>query len=675
MPTLFSPLKLAQNPIVVNVDAADPVTIVTRSGLRYFLDLMVPDYYGANTFSLLVEFEGSERPPEAVAGGTIFRGAFFELQDQLDSLLKRTAPTFGQIGISVCDGLITPYYVKYRIENNDVPIVQQSLPVQYAIKAGVAERDFSVYKDNFFTDYIGKSGRFLTWAEDGRRVQSNQPEFLYWLCNCSPLPAGLKLQVEVLGTDAVYPRDIFTAATLASITPMTVYCLAVGPEALGLTTRTGVVTGYKVWLEDGAGNMLTEVRTYRMESEFRRNVRFVLFANSLGGYDTICLTGQGEEAVALTRNISDRYPDYAFNPQYAEQVINSVTGERQLTINTGWLKASGRAYLQELALTKDAYIATDRAFLPLIPTAESIRSLVDDEGPIGRLLTFKYANPERNFSNLPALKITQAREMAWRPKATACLLDSNGLRTGRLGVMLLEKYYLDDSSRVVEAPFKANTPGTEGYIAPTPSLSCATTPFVSALISRSTSFVRSNCTVGQVGGSATITVPAGKYGSELSQADADAKAEAEYAQNNTQAYTDSNGVCLISPELYAWSVPGGKWHYRTDKPTKTEIVFRDYSGYYVWGTSYSLQTPGGANIFPFGSNDLDFTVNNSGYWNILVYGTPGVSKVVRIYINGVLLQTIPTSYNSDGYQFLSLYPSGVSTLASGDKVYIRTDDV
>ncbi|MVM39487.1 hypothetical protein GO730_20985 [Spirosoma sp. HMF3257] len=666
MPTLFSPLKLAQNPIVVNVDAADPITIVTRSGLRYFLELMVPDYYGANTFSRLVEFEGSERPPEAVAGGYIYRGAFFELQDQLDSLLERTAPTFGQVGISVCDGLITPYYVKYRIENNDVTIVQQSLPVQYAIKAGISERDFSVYKHNFFTDYIGKSGRFLTWGEDGKRVQPNQPEFLYWLCNCSPLPAGLKLQVEVLGTASVYPPDIFTAATLASITPMTVYCLAVGPEALGLTTRPGVVAGYKVWLEDSAGNILTEVRSYRMDPEFRRNVRFVLFANSLGGYDTLCLTGQGEETLTLARNISDRYPDYAYNPQYAEKVINSATGERQLTINTGWLKESGRNYLQELALTKDAYIATDRAFLPLIPSMDSIRHWVDDEGPIGRQLTFKYANPERNFSNLPALTIAQARETGWRPKATACLLDDNGRRTGKKGVMLIEKYYLDDNTRVVETPIKANTPGTAGYISPADSADCATTPYLSVAVSGAGSFVRTTCPAGQFGGYATITIPAGTYGSEISQADADAKASAAWAALNTQDYANTNGSCVLGAQYYAWTVPGGKFHYRTNSP----VNFYIYStGSYPAGNIWTL--PSGPDVYAINTNDLDLPIGvsaTSAQWVYEMKSPIGAGTgQVKIYVNGVLKETRTLDYNSGVGRPLFNGFTGVA----GDKVYME----
>ncbi|SFD46526.1 DUF5977 domain-containing protein [Spirosoma endophyticum] len=675
MTASFLPLNLALNPIVVNVDAADPVAIVGRSGLRYFLQLMVRDYYGANTFSQLIEFEGSESPPESVAGGTIFRGTFFELQDQLESLLYRTAPTFGQTGLSVCDGLVTPYYVKTRIENNDVLLSEDTSTVQYAIKAGVAERDFLAYKDTFFTDFIGKNGRFLTWAEDGKRVQPGQPEFLYWLCNCSPVPAQLNLICEVITSLPDQDRDFFTVSSLTNLTPMTVFSAAVGPDALGLNNRTVPVAAYQVWLEDESGNRLTEVRTYRMDPEFRRNVRFILFANSLGGYDTISLTGQGEEEVKATRTVSDRYSDYSFSPQYAEKVIDAVTGDRQLTVNSGWMSQTARNYLMELVLTKDAYVVTDRAFLPLLPTLETIKQTVDDEGPIGRLLTFRYANPERNFSNLPISPAAgSVRPTGWRPKAMACLLNANGIRTGLMAVTMIEKYYLDTGVRVVNAPIKPNLPGSEGYIPPDYSLACQTTPFLSVAINRPTTVVRSNCPAGQVGGPATIVIPAGTYGSELSLKDANAKAEAEFTRLNTQAYVDVNGTCIIAPELYNVVVPADKWHYRSSTPTKMAVVFRNYDKYPVWGNYINYQAPDNVNTFAFGSNDLNFPATTYGYLNINVYGISGTKKRLMTYKNGVLLTTKNLVMNQDGYQFTDFLPDGFA-FGVGDKFYFRLEDI
>lgn len=661
----YLPLRLAQNPVVVTVDAADPLIYPERAGLRYYLTLMVPDFYGANTFSPLIEFEQSEIPPQQVAGGTIYRGAWFELQDQLDSLLTRKAPTFGQTGIGVCDGLVTPYYLKARITDNDDDIWTRNYPVDYAIKAGVAERDFAAYKGDFFTEFMAQ--QFLTWNADAKLVQPDQPEFLYWVANVTPLAGQLRLQCELTFVDVAKAAEIATVASLDNATPMTVYCLAVGPAAVGAVGHADVVAAYSVWLEDQHGVALTQRRTYRLDPEYRRQTRYLLFANSLGGFDTLCLTGQSDETVKLSRNVSDRYSDYAYAPSYSEQVINSVTGERQLTVNTGWLKPYGLTFLQELLLSKEVYLVTDRAFLPLVPATTDLRAVVDDEDLIGRQLAFTFANPEHNFSNLPRRANIPTRPTAWRPKATTCLLDQNGRRTGKMGVALIEKYYLDDGSRVGEVPIKANVPGTEGYMAPAQSALCAVSPFLSAQVQRTGTFSNQTCPAGQFGGVALVTIPAGEYGSEVSQADADAKAEAAWSRANTQEYANANAPCVAGPQFYTAVVPAGCWHYRSNSPQNFYIY---YKGNPPAGNVFTL--PPGPNVYPVNSNDLDLPLGDlPALWVLDVKAEAGGVGNVKVYVNGLLKQTLRLPYNADNPRPITVD----QVLASGDKVYIEFEHI
>jgi hypothetical protein len=57
-------------------------------------------------------------------------------------------------------------------------------------------------------------------------------------------------------------------------------------------------------------------------------------------------------------------------------------------------------------------------------------------------------------------------------------------------------------------------------------------------------FTRQGCGLGEVGGAVTYTVDAGKYTSTISQADADAKAQADISSNG-QAYANSVGSCYF----------------------------------------------------------------------------------------------------------------------------------
>ncbi|WP_211325344.1 DUF5977 domain-containing protein [Larkinella arboricola] len=668
-------MKLALNPIVVNIEAADPL-LSDRAGLQYFLKVMVPEFYLSNTFNELVELEGSEIPPEEMSQGTIYRGAYFELEEQLEGLLTRTAPEFGQDGIRACEGLVSPYYLTARIENYGEPIYEKTFPVDYVIKAGIDEADFAEYKDYFFTNYI-QGTRFLTWAEDHKRVHPEQPEFLYWLTNVSPLPSQINLRCRVEYAEES-DESPFTVASLDNVASMTVYCAAVGYQALGLESKEGQVIGWRVWLEDANGARLTEDRSYWLDQQYRRNVRFIVFANSLGGFDTLYLTGQGEESLNVVRSISERYPDYNYLPSYAETVINATAGERQLTVSTGWLSKAQREYLQELLLSKEIYYVSERAFLPLVPSFDSVRPVVDDEDLIGRTLTFRFTNPKRNFSKLPILTGVIPRATAWRPKAVACLLDANGKRTGKKAATLIEKYYLDDNSRVAEAPIKPNIPGTEGYIPPVVSPDCAVTPYLNTVISKQGTYTKQGCSTGQVGSTALITIAAETYGSEISQADAQAKAEAAWQALNTQAYANTNGACVFSPETYSYNVPADHFHYRVSDASKISIQYGSPTEQSM-GNGWTVQGSGGSYIFPQFSNDLNFPVSVLYYdfWTLLIKGTRNTQRRVKIYNNGVLMINRLITINGEGFEQINVfYNNGASvfTPVSGDKLYISVEN-
>jgi hypothetical protein len=70
---------------------------------------------------------------------------------------------------------------------------------------------------------------------------------------------------------------------------------------------------------------------------------------------------------------------------------------------------------------------------------------------------------------------------------------------------------------------------------------CPTT-YYNKLISEE--FKKSNCSIGYVGSDVVYAIPAQRYSSTISQADADAKAENELLVNG-QAFADANGICKL----------------------------------------------------------------------------------------------------------------------------------
>ena len=215
-------------------------------------------------------------------------------------------------------------------------------------------------------------------------------------------------------------------------------------------------------------------------------------------------------------------------------------------------------------------------------------------------------------------------------------------------MQLLEKYYLDDNSLYLPRTLKPNVVGEEGYLVPAVSSSCgfSSTPFLSAEINRQGTYVRQNCGDALVGGFATIVIAAGAWGSTISQADANAKAEAEWQGMNTQAYANTNGTCSAFPWAYViggGGVPAGRFwvRYQTSSASAT-----NNSGLYsdpspntagnMWFCQPAYQADQTDVVAP---NVWDVSYGVRSVWTFFVYNN-NVPRVWKYYINGVLKQTV-----------------------------------
>lgn len=544
-------LQLSKLPIVVNVDASSPVTYPDRTPLRYYLEVFVPEFYQGGFISLTT-LEGSEEPPQTIAGVTAYPGANFEIQDLLHGLVESRVPVFGLSQIAICETLVRPYYTKAIRKNGSAPIDEIIQPSSYVYRGGFAETDYAAYKDKFFTSYVGSGRRFLTWKPDFAPLRPDQPEYLGFITNFSPTPSELRLRVEITYED--WSVETITALTLDDVSSMAVYVCPVGPTQLDLQARTNVagkpVSRYKVWLSNENNERLSEERNYLMYRQPYRTLRYILFQNSLGLFDTLACYGDASENLKVQRQTAEKFRGYEYLPDVSERVINRVTGERELTVSTGYqYQGKGmRDYWQELFFAEQVYLITDREHIPLTLISDSYLADDDREKTVGRTLTFHYTNKETSYSRLPALASTPARPTGWRGDAQACELNqSTGLRNGKKRYGLLVKYYIDNGEDVKPRTQKPNVLGTEGYIPWWDSADCeaATTPYQNTVLNQTSVYKRNNCAVGQVGGNWTITVAAGAYGSEVSQGDADGKAAAAANALDTQENANAYGTCIV----------------------------------------------------------------------------------------------------------------------------------
>ena len=673
-PLTYLPLRLSGNQIAYTIDAADEA-ITDRSGLAYYLCIKKPKAYLSGEFEDLITLPGREEPEIVEMGASYYPGAQFDIAVFLADYLKRTVPRPNQVDVDLCGELTMPYYVQSWIENDGALVADstKTRSLEYVMRGRLDTEGYAVWRSEFFTTYLSETRRFLTWQPAEKWIDSNQPEFLYFLVNFNPRPTQLRLRVALTFVDETL--ETLTLQTVSSINQYSIYGFPVGFTALGLADQETAGTkihSYQVWIANELNQRLSEVRTYYLSQEFEPNVLFLLFANSLGGYDTLRCTGQTSRSLAVKGTTLQTVLAIDYLPSTAELLSLNRLGERTLTVNTGLLSGEKIDYLSELSLSDEIYVATQEGFVALLPPDGAMALRADDENLAGRTLTFRLAKNEVGFSNLPTAPQTPERPLLWSPINPYCLINDNGIRTGLIASSTLELRYADDNSIVKPRRTKPNLPGTQGYTPPVASELCATTPFQNMLIQKPGTFRRNNCPTDQEGTVATLTIAAGTFGAETAE-QLQSRIDQALVTMDTQAYANSFGSCLLNPANYSVSVPSGKWHYRAGIPARIGIY---YAGSPAMGNAWNVQ--GQPGTFAQGSNDLDFSASHDPYgWRIFTYGTPGQSARLRVYVDNVLKKDRLFVYNSDGYENHLLFVTDadvVYAVPALSKIYVRITD-
>ena len=546
----FLPLKFSRNKLSHTIEAADPA-LASRVGLKYYLSLFVPEFAFSSNYQELHTSEGREVPVSSQSGVQVFAGAEFRYNTgrngKIDGLLFYLKPRWQQKTMSLSLSQTTSYYLREAISGGE-PAVDVSLDLAktYAIKAGLSNEDFYAYGDNFFKSWQAENRQFLSWQPDYKTVSYAQEEYLYFLLNFTPMPTEVCLRLRCFYADGSF-SDPVTVMSLSNPLLCSVVCCPVGAGVLQVDP---LAVSYEVWLSNENGWRFSATRTFLIDFNYQLADRCILFVNSLGGWDTLRLLGEGSRTLKVAQTVAEVERTASASTDFSELKIISIEGEYEIQVSTGYFRRDAAQYLRyldELLLSDEMYLITDKGHRPLQLTTNSLLDTLDNADLIARSFSFRILDTVENYSELPASEPTSQRATRWRGLTLKHVLDGYGKRTGKLVFERLEKVYLDDNSLVKPYTVKANVQGDPDYQPPISdgSIIAGSTPYPNVLIERLGSFKRSTCEAGYLGGEATVLVPAGKYGGET-PGSSDALAEAEFVSLNTQGYADEFGSCAVN---------------------------------------------------------------------------------------------------------------------------------
>lgn len=274
------------------------------------------------------------------------------------------------------------YKVRYW-EQYGSPIVARMMATTnpyFVLYGGVSTLQQAIYNrqaSNFWAK-LGYNQYFLTWQPTDKLVDRWTTEKLYYLVRSSL--ASIKLKIEINYNDETAQSTI-TKTTVNTPVQYGVYEIAVSLNVLQVTGYDGTtIANYRVWIEDSADNRISEIRKFTLDyTSYEEVPRQFLFLNSLGGFDTLRITGEVEDNLDYQRSSITKVLGADFTELDHQATAGSITESRIHKANTGWKTREDIAWIRDFFLSKQVYQLVVGKLVPVEILTTQARQRMDRE--------------------------------------------------------------------------------------------------------------------------------------------------------------------------------------------------------------------------------------------------------------------------------------------------------
>lgn len=340
----------SKNPVLLELQATG---LEEKPNLRFVCEVWVEPAYLSGEFVLATP-EPFEHPANK-EGRTRF-----DVSEILDAFVAPHLPDFGQSAVKRADKAFKRFYLRYtEVYGNDVmdPFTVQDH--RYVLYGGLDTAEH--YAGTFFQSFLPNRKPFFTWEPPVKQVLADQPEYLYFMPNSFEL-TDFRVKVKVIFTDGTTAS--FQPFLQAGIRRFELYCIPVGHDQLGLgALQPGKeVASWDVHLVDGFANVLSETRRFVLERRAYAQVRYFLYANALGGYNTLAATGVAKLQVDAQAQVLER--NRALDADSGDAMVISKYSKRTLQLSTGYKSRAELVALQDFLNSEDVRLVGSDRYIP-----------------------------------------------------------------------------------------------------------------------------------------------------------------------------------------------------------------------------------------------------------------------------------------------------------------------
>ena len=233
---------------------------------------------------------------------------------------------------------------------------------------------------------------FLTWQIQNKTILQHQPEWLTVYTN-----AGLNLNAKAYYQDNTNASMLLTALAAGKLLAVDVSWASIN----ALFVKKNPIA-WDVWFEDLAGTRLSYVQRYCLRNSDDEEKIFI-WANTLGGIDSISLTGSAEDDKKLEHLIAEMG-----NETLQEYQTDK---KREIKQSTGFLTVDESRWIEDFFYSGRRYLVGEDGAVRSIVLASSkiVGSTADDlfdyEFNYRLASESQLLNLDRSFESLPALEV------------------------------------------------------------------------------------------------------------------------------------------------------------------------------------------------------------------------------------------------------------------------------
>lgn len=307
--------------------------------------------------------------------------AYWDISKQLSSALlvdRHDRPGMAAPVWEKSTRVIREFYITYSEMYGTVQKVR--MVNRSAVSVGVFGGFSKVMlAERSFPSYFVRAGvnKWMSNIEGGRIIKVEQPCFSS-IVNFVADYANVSAKVRIHYSDNTSVERVIQNLGAWKKHEKIICPLGVYQNSLHLVNEAKVIVEYEVWL-DNAGVPVSEVQRFALNYRYEPYLRFLVFENSYGCYETFYCYGRKSSGYDLVQKRAKLVSNTPFKLDDGEELSYAINLTNEEQVNTGYMPKVAIRGFRDFFLSNEKFVYKNNRYYPVILNTNTIKEFEDGD--------------------------------------------------------------------------------------------------------------------------------------------------------------------------------------------------------------------------------------------------------------------------------------------------------